>query len=226
MSWRPTALTTVGDGWDTIPITGSEHIKGTRVDVDGNTGLCFVNKAPFDTNGRRFAIVGALACWTDWSQTPEERASDKRKPPRVIPTKPGERHPDRDELPPIPIENWPTYQGVPQNPYRDVRLVYTVDAETAEEFTFNISSWRGRASVGELGAAIRNMRSVHPGAVPVVSVGTKLRRDRFAEKPGIAFIDIKWKLPKQAAAPEIIENNYEPARELSMVEEMGDELPF
>jgi hypothetical protein len=120
---------------------------------------------------------------------------DSQAPTEYRITHPGERHPQEDELPQIPPDQYPLYNGVPQKPWRDSRYVYLADPRTGEAFTVVVSTWRGRAAVGDLKTAIMNVRMARPGAAPIIRLGTELRRDRFGVKPGPKFHIDDWSFP-------------------------------
>ena len=67
---------------------------------------------------------------------------------------PGKRLPDRDELGFLDEDAWEGPGGERQDPWQNTRLVYFVDPETADAFTFSTSSWGGRSAVADLGDAI------------------------------------------------------------------------
>jgi hypothetical protein len=156
-------------------------------------------------------------------------------------TRSGQRHPDEDELPSIPPEKWPLYNGEVQKPWRDTRLVYIASPRTGEQFTLVVSTWRGRAGVGDLKDAIMNIRMARPAAMPIVRLGTEPRRDRFGVKPGVKFIIDDWCFPATAANTPMLERSArgdspdasrgaaadaQPVAAPTLSEEMDDSLPF
>jgi hypothetical protein len=59
--------------------------------------------------------------------------------------RPGERMPERDELGYDDEDDWEFgLSGEKVDPWQNTRLVYFVDPDTAEEFTYSTSSWGGR----------------------------------------------------------------------------------
>ena len=61
-------------------------------------------------------------------------------------------------------------------------MVYLVDPDTAEAYTFSTSSWGGREAVIELGDTIARMRRAHPDAVPIVELRAREMPTKFGKK--------------------------------------------
>jgi hypothetical protein len=138
------------------------------------------------------------------------------------------RLPDRDELGYDDQSEWEEGpSGEPQDPWRNTRLVYLVDPQTAEAYTFSTSSWGGRSAVADLGDAITRMRSVHADALPIVELRAVEMPTRFGRKSKPQFKIVGWRtaggtttlpsecrIPPSAAEQEVREA------------EMGDEIPW
>jgi hypothetical protein len=184
----PGALTTGGaNDWAAVPVQSGRYIRGTRITNNGNTGAFVINKVEADLSARTFLVTGVTSCWVRRDQS--GFIAD------ILVTKPGHPHPREADLPQIPADQWPSYEGQPQKPWKDTRYLYLADPQTAEEFTLVLNTWRGCAGVGELANAVINMRIAHPGAFPIVSITTEPAADRFGIKPKPKFVIIEWKLP-------------------------------
>jgi hypothetical protein len=220
-----TALTSGDDGWSSVP-DRSGYIKGTMILVDGNSGKYAIGKVEVDAAflERRFGTLGVVTSWVLWTR-------DSQGPIEYRVTQPGQRHPDEDELPSIPPEKWPLFNGVPQKRWRDTRLVYLACPRTGEQFTLVVSTWRGRASVADLKVAIMNVRMARPAAVPIVRLGTELRRDRFGVKPGPKFHIEDWSFPATVVSevPKLaagMNDNQQAPSAPTLSEQLNDSLPF
>ena len=82
------------------------------------------------------------------------------RPVEHIVRRPGERLARAGKTQPHRREEWQTGPDKePKDPWPNTRLVYLVDPDTAEAFTFSTSSWGGRGAVIELGDQIARMRA-------------------------------------------------------------------
>src|SRR5262245_48953245 len=70
--------------------------------------------------------------------------------------------------------------------------LYLVDQVTGEDYTFSTSSIGGRRAVEDLCRQIRNIRTSHPRACPVVELKTEKMKTRFGLKPKPKFQVISW----------------------------------
>ncbi len=104
------------------------------------------------------------------------------RPVEQLVRRPGERLPERENLSHTNEDEWPTGPGnEPQDPWQNTRLVYLVDPDTAEAFTFSTSSWGGRSAVIELGDQISRMRAAHPDAARPRRLPAELTSTTHAE---------------------------------------------
>jgi hypothetical protein len=167
------------------------------------------DSAPID--GRKLVAIGTQALWQKW---------EHGKPTEHILRQPDKELPERDELgdnDPAEWEKGP--DGQPKNPWSNTRLVYLIDPESAEMFTFSTSSWGGRSAVSELGDQILRMRCGKPNAVPLVELCASPMITKFGRKskPHLKVVD--WR-NTGAENVEEISDRTESERALD------DELPF
>jgi hypothetical protein len=95
---------------------------------------------------------------------------------------PGERTPDVDQLnEECPRSEWTEdFSGKPQGPWQLQNVVYMVELQTMQKFTFPTRTVGGGICVGELKDAVRMMRQFRgPGIYPVVSPAAKHMNTRF-----------------------------------------------
>ena len=99
----------------------------------------------------------------------------------------------------------PALAASPKTPGRTLRLVYLVDPDTAEAYTYSTSSWGGRAAVIELGDQIARMRTTYPDAAPIVELRAVEMPNRFGRKSKPALKVVGWKnanaRPTETAKP-------------------------
>src|SRR5262245_2078714 len=173
--------TTTNDGWATVPAESSNIIRGKMIRfVDGNY---IINKTE-PGNGKTLVVLDVVVAWTRWSDG---------KPTHHI-TQPGEQHPLRVEMPDLDPSLWkPGIDGKPADPWKDTRYVHLVDQFTAEAFTFVTDTAGGRKAVSELADQIKIFRSVHPGAMPVVTLRSEKWRTQYGFKPKPLFKVVGWK---------------------------------
>src|SRR5262245_42298642 len=116
---------TNGDGWDAVPERGNDLIRGKILKF--KDGLYFLGGLAEPLNGTAVAVLDVAVAWVKWVDgKPEHRI-----------TRPGQRHPNRDELGDNDQDLWPEDRnGKPEDPWKDTRYVYLIDPQTAEEMTF------------------------------------------------------------------------------------------
>jgi hypothetical protein len=166
---RRAALTPVtDDGWSDAANEAAERtIRGTLLKFADWRWTAGKEAAPLK-DGTRLVALATAAMWVRW---------EDGKPVEYRVREPGKRLPYRGELSHLDESEWEEGpNGEPIDPWRNTRLVYLVDPQTAEAFTFSTSSWGGRGAVCDLGDQIARMRKAHPNAVPIVEL-------RSAEMP-------------------------------------------
>ena len=129
--------------------------------------------------------LATVALWVRWQNN---------KPVDYRQRMPGRRLPERDELGHHDEDVWEVNRkGEPIDPWRNTRLVYLVDPQTAEAFTFSTSSAGGRGAVADLGDAITRMRTVHRDAVPLVELQAAEMPTKFGRKSKPVLKIVGWK---------------------------------
>jgi hypothetical protein len=163
-------------GWDEVPEAGS-LIVGFRIKFDFNHTCWEIDGTKIAPDAEdTFAVVGVKLAWLKWGP-------DKRPTQRV--TQPGQRHPERNDLPDNDEDEWPLgLDGkTAEDPWKDVRYVYLINTATAEECTFVTDTYGGRRAVSDLKSQIANARRVRPGAVPIVKLSVATMPTKFGTKP-------------------------------------------
>jgi hypothetical protein len=175
-------LAHVDDGFAVPERDNSSFIKGKMTKfVDGR----FVaDKTEVLPNNIQLVAVGVATEWVRW---------DGKEPPEHRVTRPGERHPERDELPDQDQSQWPPgLNDEPSDPWRDSRRLHLISPQTGGDFTFVTDSIGGRRAVSDLKSAIRNVRTAHPNAVPIVELASVAMKTRFGMKQRPDFKVVGW----------------------------------
>jgi hypothetical protein len=175
------------DGWDEVPETGGSLIVGFKVKFDFNNRCWLIDDAKIapEAEGDTYAVFGVKAVWTKWGED--------RKPQHRV-TQPGQRHPERNDLPDNDEGEWPLgLDGKnPEDPWKDTRYVLMINTQTAAEFTFVTDTYGGRRAVSDLKQQIANARRVHPGAVPIVKLSIATMPTKFGPKPRPMLKVVDW----------------------------------
>jgi hypothetical protein len=202
-------LTTTDDGWNDAAVEAHQRvIRGTLLKFADWNWTRGKEAIPIE-KGKKLAALGTAAAQVRWEQG---------KPVEYRMRQPGKPLPDREELGSTDKAAWETGPDgkTPRDPWQSTRLVYLVDPDTAEAFTFSTSSWGGREAVINLGDAIARMRAAHPNALPIVALEAAPMITRFGKKSKPVFRIVDWK----AAGSGVWEEQKQlPAQEL-------EELPY
>ena len=174
-----------GDGWDDAAEEASERmIRGQLLKFADWRWTAGKEATPI-AEGTRLVALATAAMWVFWQAG---------RPVDHIVRRPGERLPERDKLSHASEKEWPAGpSGEPQDPWQNTRLVYLIDPETAEAYTFSTSSWGGRSAVIDLGDTITRMRTTHPDAAPIVELRAVEMPTRFGKKSKPALKVVGWK---------------------------------
>jgi hypothetical protein len=114
------------------------------------------------------------------------------------------------------------------DPWRNTRLVFLIDPETAEAYTFSTSSWGGRGAVIDLGDQTARVRAVHPDAVPIVELRAAMPT-KFGRKSKPVFKVIGWKTANvDDVKPALVERQIPAveAEKQALACEIDDDIPF
>jgi hypothetical protein len=174
-------------------------------------------------DGTRRVAMATQAMWVRW---------ENGKPVEYRVREQGRRLPDRDEPGYDNKDEWElNSRGEPQDPWQNTRLVYLVDPQTAEAFTFSTSTWGGRGAVSDLGDQIARMRSVHPDAVPIIELRSAEMPTKYGRKSKPVFKIVGWKTASGDGGEPVAERELTPrqtqqAKQIVDQREMDDEVPF
>jgi hypothetical protein len=207
------------DGWGAVPDDASGSLRGSYIKFADGEFSIGKNAEPFPGD-RSVVVTGVVTLFQKW---------EDGKPVEQRITRPGQRHPERDELPDLDESEWELgLNGEPADPWKDSRLLYPIDPATDEEFTFVTSSMGGRRAVGDLKGQISNMRCAHPGAVPIVQLNSEKMKTRFGMKPKPLFKVVGWRQSAAETAGPVKQidppDGFEERHEVS--DDMSDEIPF
>ena len=208
------------DGWnDAASEAGERMIRGTILRFADWRWTAGKERTEIET-GTRLVALATAAMWVRW---------EDGKPAEYRVRQPGRRLPERDELGHDDQDEWEIGpDGKPQDPWQNTRLVYLVDPQTAEAFTFSTSSWGGRGAVTDLGDQIARMRTVHPDAVPIVELQAAEMPTKHGRKSKPVFKIVGWKSAdgdKPAPVERQISAGATARREINR-RELDDEIPF
>ena len=185
------------DGWDDAAGEASERtIRGHLLKFADWRWTLGKEATPVD-NGTRLIALATAAMWVRW---------EDGKPVEHIVRRPGERLPEREKLSHTNEKEWESGPGnEPKDPWANTRLVYLVDPDTAEAYTFSTSSLGRRDAVVELGDQIARMRDAHRDATPIVELRAVEMPTRFGRKSKPMLKVVGWKnanaRPTETAKP-------------------------
>jgi hypothetical protein len=207
-------------GWDNVPVDNGSLIRGAIIKFNSGTYFWDGNSLEPDAE---FFVTGVLHLWIRW---------DNRKPVEFIIAE--QKLPKRETLSYLDKETWPPgMNGQPADPWCETYYIYGINTKTAADATFTTHTAGGHKAVKVLGGAIRNMQRSHPGAVPIIKLGTVMMPTGYGDKPRPNFEIINWKIveppartmpaavPPAAVPAAVHEETAVPIRE-----DMEDEIPF
>jgi hypothetical protein len=185
------------DGWDDAAAEAGERIIRGQLLKFADWRWTIGKEATPVENGTRLVALATAAMWVRW---------EDGKPVEYRVRQPGQRLPEREALGFTDVTKWEIGPGgEPKDPWANTRLVYLVDPDTAEAYTFSTSSLGGRAAVIELGDQIARMRATHPDAAPIVELRAAEMPTRFGRKSKPALKVVGWKnanaRPTETAKP-------------------------
>jgi hypothetical protein len=179
-------LVTTDDGWRDAAVEASERVlRGTLLKFSDWNWTRGKEASPIE-KGTKLVALGTAAAWVRW---------ERGKPVEYRMRQAGKPLPDREELGHTDQAAWEIGPDgkTPRDPWQSTRLVYLIDPDTAEAFTFSTSSWGGREAVINLGDAIARIRSAHPKALPVVALDAAPMMTKFGRKSKPVFKIVDWK---------------------------------
>ena len=173
------------DGWDDAAAEAGERTIRGQLLKFADWRWTVGKEATQVKDGTRLVALATVAMWVRW---------EDGKPVEHLVRHPGERLALRERLSHTNEDGWPNGPGgEPQDPWQNTRLVYLVNEDTAEAFTFSTSSYGGRNAVIELGDTIARMRNAHPDAAPIVELRATEMPTKWGKKSKPSFKIVGWK---------------------------------
>jgi hypothetical protein len=173
------------DGWDDAAAEAGERMIRGQLLKFADWRWTLGKEATQVKDGMKLVALATAAMWVRW---------EDGRPVEHLVRRPGERLAVRERLSHTNEDEWPNGPGgEPQDPWQNTRLVYLVNEDTAEAFTFSTSSWGGRAAVIDLGDTIARMRGTHPDAAPIVELRATEWPTKFGRKSKPWFKIVSWK---------------------------------
>jgi hypothetical protein len=176
-------VTIVDDGWGDAAAEANKRVmRGTLLKFADWNWTQGKETTPIE---KGFVALSTSAGWVKWAggKPSEYRMQDGGKP-----------LPEREELGDLDQMKWELGpDGKPRDPWQLTRFIYFVCPQTAQDYTFSTSSWGGREAVINLGGSIARMRTVHPNAMPIVSLEAGPMITRFGRKSKPIFKIVGWK---------------------------------
>ena len=195
------------DGFSVAEKSGETMISGKMLKF--NDGRYTVDKTELLPPDTVLVAVGSVTAWVHWVDgNPAEH--------RV--TRPGQHHPEREELPDLDESAWPPgLNDEPSDPWRDTRYLHLIDPQTGADYTFVTDSFGGRRAISDLKSQIANVRFAHPNAIAIVQLTSTTMKTRFGLKMRPAFKVVGWRGRQEDARQHLIEPRKQP---------LNDDIPF
>ena len=173
-----------------------------------------VDKADILPDNTTLVAIDVTTAWVNWQD-------DKPIEHRV--TRPGQIHPDREDLPDQDEAMWERgLNGEPADPWRDTRYLRMIDPRTGQDYTFVTDTYGGRKAIGDLKSQISNVRFAYPGAVPVVELGSTMMKTAYGLKPRPEFKVVAWRNKQESAVPLLTQRQEQPSE---VNPPFNDEIP-
>ena len=214
------ALAVVDDGFSVQERPGNNFIIGAMIKYDNGTyTVAKTEQLPLGTVLVALDIVTAWVKWRD--HAPVEH--------RV--TQPGQLHPDRADLGDLDRKQWqPGLGNGPADPWKDSRYLHLIDPQSGRDYTYVGDSAGARIAIGELKSAIRNVRTVRPGAVAVVKLQTgTFKSKRYGLVPRPVFEIVEYRGGLEEVAAQIVDQSKQQTGEIkapSLKGETSGEVPW
>ena len=175
----PRARAAAKQGADRNPITG----------FNCQTGKYIRDKAEIDLSGVSFLAIMASQKW-GWLKFGADN-----KPVKIVGLVEDENFipPERHELGDLDESLWPIgLSGKPDDPWKEVGSFDLVNLATGECVTFEQSSWLGRDAITQFGKSYELMAPSRPGQLPVVQLGTAVKKTTKGTKYRPTFTIVGW----------------------------------
>jgi len=207
------ALTLV-DGFNDQADTSNSPIRGIGFRLKDDTYVSFSDEFP--TAARTFLAIDKIDGWQKLT---------KGQPPEYVMRQSGKARPPQ---PHVDQKDWPNgFDGKPAHPWVLTRYLYLLDTTTGEISTFYSSTIGGRIALDELAEQVKTTRSIHPDAIPVISLGIKSMPTKFGgEKPRPYFKIAGYKLRSNLGSQQLLTDETKaPAAESSFDDPLDDFEP-
>jgi hypothetical protein len=179
-----TKVTEANDGFGVPENRSASPIIGKMVKF--NDGRFIVDKTSELASDATLVVVGI---WTGWVHWMDGEVAEHRK------TQEGQVHPEREDLPDQDESLWPPsrFTDGGEDPWKDTRYVRLIDPATGMDYTVVGDTFGMRKGVGELKSQIRNVRTAHPTAFPIVQLrsGT-MPSKKYGPKKYPTFLIVGW----------------------------------
>jgi hypothetical protein len=202
------------DGWDAAAgDLSASPVKGSLVKFDAGQFFLGKERTPIAAD-RGFVALDTAEGWQYLKKGAPPEFSMRRlggpKPPRP------DSYTDAGA--------WPLgLNGEPEDPWKYTRYLYLVDPLSAETFSFASSSFDGERGIGDLTSQIQLMRNARPGAVPVITLASRMMPTRFGPKPRPFFQVQSWRV-RGGDEPKLLIEHVDD--NVETVNALDDEIPF
>jgi hypothetical protein len=163
----------------------------------------------------------ALQCWQD------------QHPVDTIIENPDESLPDVDALnEQIPMKEWEIdrHTNAPKPPWQLNYVVYLLNVDTADTYTFLNSTAGARIAVERLADKFKFMRAMRgPNVAPIVRLDSRPMKTNYGQKIRPEFTVVEWRelgAQMQEATPQLEHKTVgTPVAPVTLAEELNDEIP-
>jgi hypothetical protein len=175
------------DGWAAAAAeAGERNILGTLLKFSDSRWTAGKEQTQVET-GTKLVAIATVAMWVRW---------EDRKPVEYRIREKDGRLPEREELGHTEKARWELgTDGEPKDPWQNTRLVYLVNPDTGEAFTYSTSSVGGRSAVSDLANQITRMRNTHPDVSPIVELRAAEMKTKHGKKSKPVFKVVDWRKP-------------------------------
>ena len=113
-------------------------------------------------------------------------------PAEYLMQSPGQQKPERPEC--GEEADWPLdLNKQPSCPWKWTLFLYLMDVDAGETITFSSNTSGGKIAIDELTQQVKSMRSMRPGAMPVVELQSVAMPTKFGRKPRPFFKIVGWR---------------------------------
>jgi hypothetical protein len=150
------------------------------------------------------------------------------KPIETIILQPNQPFPDLQEMnDKVPREDWlEGPDGHPRGPWQAQHILYLVDLNTMDRFTFATGTVGGRIAVGDLRDKLVWMRRLRGGNVfAVVTLDSVFMKTRFGGRPRPAFKIVRWAAFGENGAAALPAPEPTTVSEPTIAEDFDDAIP-